>query len=321
MLDLKHVFMGTVAAALMMVSSQAQAEWPEKSIEFIIPFGGGADVEGRMIAKAMSKELGQPVVPVSKIGGGGAIAYTHVKNSKPDGYTVGWNSTSILTTTNIGNVPFDYTALDHIGQVAQQPVPFVVSAKARWNTLKEFMDECKAKPNTLKIAFAGFGSATHMAGVAMTNAMGCKPIMLPVKGADRRKMILSGETDAAVDIFFVPLKMVKAGKSKFLAISSGKRNPAAPNVPTAKELGMDMEFDLFRGLSVAKGTPQAIKDKLEAAMIKAASSKKFSGRMKKLKITLAPMGQKQFAAKLKKANANIVSIMKKAGMYQAKAKK
>ena len=322
MYKLKYLFIGTAAVALMF-SNQASADWPNKAIEFIIPFGagGGADIEGRLIAKAMSKELGQPVVPINKPGGGGAITYTYVKNSKPDGYTLAWNSTSILTTTNIGNVPFDYTAMDHIGQVAQQPVPFVVKKSARWNTLKEFMAECKANPKTLKVAFAGFGSATHLAGVAMTQLSGCKPIMLPVKAPDRRKMILSGETDAAVDIFFVPLKLVKAGKMKFLAISSGKRNPAAPNVPTAREIGMDMEFDLFRGLSVAKGTPAAIKNKLENAMIKAANSPAFSKRMKKLKLTLAPMGQKEFAVKLAKANANIVSIMKQAGMYQAKAKK
>ena len=185
MLNLKNGFIGTAAATVMMVSGQAQAEWPSKPIEFIIPFGagGGADIEGRLIAKAMSKELGQPVVPINKPGGGGAITYTYVKNSKPDGHTLAWNSTSILTTTNIGNVPFDYTAMDHIGQVAQQPVPFVVKKSARWNTLKEFMAECKAKPKTLKVAFAGFGSATHLAGVAMTQLSGCKPIMLPVKGS------------------------------------------------------------------------------------------------------------------------------------------
>ena len=301
----------------------ANAAWPEKPIEFVIPFGagGGADIEGRMIAKGMSKELGVPVVAVNKPGGGGAITYTYVKNSKPDGYTLAWNSTSILTTTNIGNVPFKYQALDHIGQVAQQPVPFVVKADSRWKTFKDFVDECKAKPNTLKVAFAGYGSATHMAGVAMTQLSGCKPVMLPVKAPDRRKMILSGETDAAVDIFFVPLKFVKAGKMRFLAVSSGKRNPAAPDVPTARELGMDMELDLFRGLSVAKGTPQPIKDKLEAAMIKAANSAAFKKRMKKLNLTLAPMGQSQFEAKLARSNANIVSIMKKAGMYEQKAKK
>lgn len=316
-------FMLTASAIAMAFTTEANAAWPEKPIEFVIPFGagGGADIEGRLIAKGMSKELGVKVIPINKPGGGGAITYTYVKNSKPDGYTLAWNSTSILTTTNIGNVPFDYTALDHIGQVAQQPVPFVVKADSRWKTLKDFMDECKAKPNTLKVAFAGFGSATHLAGVAMTQLSGCKPVMLPVKAPDRRKMILSGETDAAVDIFFVPLKFVKAGKMRFLALSSGKRNPASPNVPTARELGMDMEFDLFRGISVAKGTPQSVKDKLEAAMIKAAKSAGFSKRMKKLKLTLAPMGQKEFAAKLKKSNANIVSIMKQAGMYQVKAKK
>ncbi|MEE2746333.1 MAG: tripartite tricarboxylate transporter substrate binding protein [Pseudomonadota bacterium] len=322
MIKLRNILSFTLIA-LLAISANANAKWPEKPIEFVIPFGagGGADIEGRMIAKAMSKELGQPVVPINKPGGGGAITYTYVKNSKPDGYTLAWNSTSILTTTNIGNVPFDYTAMDHIGQVAQQPVPFVVKKSARWNSLKEFMDECKAKPKTLKVAFAGFGSATHLAGVAMTSLSGCKPIMLPVKAPDRRKMILSGETDAAVDIFFVPLKLVKAGKMKFLAISSGKRNPAVPNVPTGRELGMDMDFDLFRGISVAKGTPKAIKDKLEAAMINAAKSKSFASRMKKLKLTLAPMGQKEFAVKLAKANANIVKIMKMSGMYQSKSKK
>ena len=316
-------FVSLILIGVTSAISMAKAEWPSKPLEFVIPFGagGGADIEGRMIAKAMSKELGQPVVPVNKPGGGGAITYTYVKNSKPDGYTLAWNSTSILTTTNIGNVPFDYTAMDHIGQVAQQPVPFVVSAKSKWKTFKDFMDECKAKPNTLKVAFAGFGSATHIAGVAMTKLANCKPIMLPVKAPDRRKMIFSGETDDAVDIFFVPLKHVKAGKMRFLAIFSGKRNPASPNVPTARELGMDMEFDLFRGISVAKGTPQAIKDKLESAMIKAANSKPFAGRMKKLKLTLAPMGQKEFDSKLSKANANIVNIMKMSGMYQSKAKK
>ena len=317
------VALGSAAAiALIAGVGQAKAEWPEKPIEFVIPFGagGGADIEGRMIAKAMSAELGQPVVPVNKPGGGGAITYTYVKNSKPDGYTVAWNSTSILTTTNIGNVDFDYKAFDHIGQVAQQPVPLVVKA-GRWKSFKDFVAECKAKPKTLKLAFAGFGSATHLAGVAMSALSGCQPVMLPVKAPDRRKMILSGEADAAVDIFFVPLRLVKAGKAQFLMLSSGSRNPAAPDVPTAKELGMDMEFDLFRGLSVAKGTPQPIKDKLEAAMIKAANSPDFAGRMKKLNLTLKPMGQKAFAAKLERSNANIVDIMKKAGMYKSKMKK
>ncbi|MAF50132.1 MAG: tripartite tricarboxylate transporter substrate binding protein [Rhodospirillales bacterium] len=319
---LKSVFAGTAAIALL-AAAEAKAEWPEKAIQFIIPFGagGGADIEGRLLAKEMSKILGKPVVAVNKPGGGGAITYTYVKNAKPDGYTVAWNSTSILTTTNIGNVPFDYNALDHIGQVEFQPVPFVVKKNARWKSFKDFAAECRANPNKLKVAFAGFGSATHLFAIALTKAAGCKAIMLPVKGPQRNKIVLSGEADAAVHIFIAPLKLVKAGKLRFLAVSSGKRNTAAPNVPTAKEMGYDISFDLFRGLSVPRGTPASVKAKLEAAMIKAANSKSFKARAAKLKFTLAPLGSKAFAAKLKKDNAQIAGLMKAAGIYKSKMKK
>ena len=305
------------------VAGPALAEYPDKPIEMVIPFGagGGADIEGRLLAKEMSKVLGQPVVAVNKPGGGGAITYTYLKNAKPDGYTIAWNSTSIVTTTNIGNVPFDYNALDHIGQVEHQPVPFVIKNDARWKNLKDFMDECKAKPKTLKIAFAGFGSATHLFALALTKAAGCQAIMLPVKGPQRNARVLSGEADAAVHIFIAPLKLVKAKKLRFLAVSSGKRDAAAPNVPTAKELGYDIEFDLFRGLSVPKGTPAAIKAKLESAMLKAANSKSFKARAAKLKFTLAPLGTKAFEAKLKKDNKTIADLMKQAGIYKSKMKK
>ena len=94
MRKLRTLVFGAMAGALAF-TPQAIAEWPEKPIQFIIPFGagGGADIEGRLIAKAMSSVLGQPVVPVNKPGGGGAITYTYVKNFKPDGYTLAWNST------------------------------------------------------------------------------------------------------------------------------------------------------------------------------------------------------------------------------------
>ncbi len=193
-----------VAAAL---AWPAAAEYPERAIEFVIPFGagGGADIEGRLVAKEMSNVLGVAVVPVNKPGGGGAITYTYVKNAKPDGYTIAWNSTSILTTTNIGNVPFGYDALDHIGQVEYQPMPFVVKADAKWNTFKDFAADCKAKPKSLKIAFAGIGSATHLAAIALTQAAGCEAIMLPVRAPQRNAKVLSGEVDGAMHIFINPL--------------------------------------------------------------------------------------------------------------------
>lgn len=309
-------------AACFMMSAPALAEWPEKPIELIIPFGagGGADIEGRLLAKGMSEVLGQPVVAVNKPGGGGAITYSYVKNAEPDGYTVAWSSTSVLTSTNIGNVPFDYTALDHIGQVEFQPIPFVVKADSRWKTFKEFAEECRANPDTLKIAFAGFGGTTHLFAVALTRAAGCEAVMLPVKAQERNSKLLSGEVDAAVHIFIAPLKFVKAGKMRFLTLSSGTRNPAVPDVPTAKELGYDIELDLFRGLAVPKGVPKDVRDKLESAMIQAANSDDFRSRAKKLSFTLAPLGHEKFGAKLAKDNDYVIRVMKEAGIYRSKSK-
>ncbi|MBT8003875.1 MAG: tripartite tricarboxylate transporter substrate binding protein, partial [Rhodospirillales bacterium] len=99
-------------AAVAFAGSAYSADFPKGPIEFVIPFGagGGADIEGRLLAKEMSKVLGVPVTPVNKPGAGGAITYTYVKNSKPNGQTIAWNSTSVLTTTNMGNTGFDYNA-------------------------------------------------------------------------------------------------------------------------------------------------------------------------------------------------------------------
>ncbi len=314
--------LGSVAAVVL-IAGTARAEYPEKPIEFIIPFGAGsgADIEGRLVAKEMSKVLGQPVVPVNKPGGGGAITYTYVKNAAPDGYTIGWNSLSVLTTTNIGNVDFDYTAMDHIGQVEYQPMSFVVKADSKWKTFNDFAADCKANPNKFKIAFAGIGSGTHLAAIALTQASGCQAIMLPVKAADRNAKVLSGEADAASHIFTNPLKLVKAGKLRFLTLISSERAPAAPDVPTAKELGLNVELDLFRGLSVPKGTPDAIKSKLEDAMIKAANSDAFQARASKIGFTVKPMGIGEFDAKLKRNNEDVVRVMKAAGLYKSKMKK
>ena len=119
----------TLGLAASLPIPAALGDFPEKPIEFVIPFaaGGGADIEGRTLAEEMSEILGVPVVPVNKSGAGGAVAYTYINNAAPDGYTVVWNSTSILTVTNLGNVPFGHDAMDHIGRVEYQPMVFAVS--------------------------------------------------------------------------------------------------------------------------------------------------------------------------------------------------
>lgn len=315
------LFAGLLAVAAF--SGSASAAYPEKAIRFIIPFGagGGADIEGRLLAKGMSKVLGVPVVPINKPGAGGAVTYAYLKNAKPDGYTIAWNSTSVLTSTNIGNVPFSYKALDHVGRVETQPLPFAVRADAKWKSFKEFVADCRKNPNTYKIANAGTGSSTHLGAVALMTAAGCKVIHLPVGIKRRNATLLSGEAHAMVAPLTGAVRLAKAGKIRLLVIPAAERNFVIPNVPTAKELGFNTEIDFFRGLSVPKGTPQIIKAVIADAMMRAARSPAFTKLAKKKGFTIAPMDHTAFEGYLAKQNKIVVGIMKRAGIYQAKRKK
>ena len=314
-----HILIAGLAAAVLVVPP-AQADFPEKPIEFVIPFGagGGADIEGRVLAKEMGKILGVTVVPVNKPGAGGAITYTYVKNAKPDGYTIAWNSTSILTSTNIGNVDFDYTALDHIGRVEFQPMPFAVKADAPWKTLGDFAADCKANPGKFKVANSTTGSATHLAAIAVANALGCEVIHLPVGIKRRNASVLSGEADAMIAPLTGALNLTKAGKIRLLAIPSTERNAVIKDVPTAAELGYDAHLDLFRGLSVPKGTPAAVKARLAEAMTAAAKSDAFMALAAKKGFTIAPLGHDEFEKLLAAENAKVKAIMQAAGLYKSK---
>ena len=310
---------GVLAAGIVSVSAPVLA-FPDGPIEFVIPFGagGGADIEGRILAKEMSKVLGVPLAPVNKPGGGGAITYTYVKNAKPDGHTVAWNSTSILTTTNLGNTDFDYTAMDHIGRVEFQPQPFAVKGDSKWNSFGDFVKACKAAPGTLKVANSGTGSSTHTAAIMLMDAAGCKVIHLPKGIKGRNKSVLNGEADAMIAPLTGAVNLTKAGKLKILLMPTAQRNALFPGVPTAKELGFKADLDLFRGLSVPKGTPDAVKDQLAAAMAKAAKSAAFMALAKKKGFTVAPTGHKAFAAFLADEDAKVKAIFKSAGLYKSK---
>lgn len=315
--------LAAAAALALAFTTPAQAEYPEKPIEFVIPFGagGGADIEGRLLAKEMASILGVPVTPVNKPGAGGAITYTYIKNSPPDGYRVAWASTSVLTTTNLGNTPFGYDAMDHIGRVEYQPQPFVVRADSKWKSFKDFVKDCKANPGKYKVANSTTGSSTHVTAIALTNAAGCKVIHLPKGIKGRNKSVLNGEADAMIAPLTGALRLSKAGKLRILVSPSAERNPVIPNVPTAKELGFDVVVDLFRSLAVPKGTPDAIKAKLAAAMTKAANSPAFTKLAKQKGFTIATLDHENFSKYLASENAKITSILKAGGLYQSKAKK
>ena len=316
---LSKTFTGAIALGVAAAATPALA-FPDKPIEFVIPFGagGGADIEGRLLAKEMSKVLGVPMTPVNRPGGGGAVTYTHLKNAKPDGYTVAWNSTSVLTTTNLGNTDFGYDAMDHVGRVEFQPQPFVVKADSKWQTFGEFVADCKASPGSLKVANSGTGSSTHAAAIALMDAAGCKVIHLPKGIAGRNKSVLNGEADAMIAPLTGAVNLTNAGKLRILAMPSDARNDVFPDVPTAKELGFSASLDLFRGLSVPPGTPNEIKKILADAMAKAANSPAFLDLAKKNGFKVAPLGHEEFSTLLAEENVKVRAIFASAGLLKSK---
>ncbi len=302
--------------ATAMAEGQAESTYPEKSAEFMIPFGAGgsADTLGRAIVSAAEPFFGESFVPVNRPGGGGAVMYQAMYNEPSDGYTIGWSSTSILTATNIGNVPFAYDAFDHVARVGYTSLPIAVRADAPWDTVEEFVAAAKADPGGLAIGNAGTGSATHLTAVVFATKSGIDVIHVP-NGAERRiPALLGGETQAVC----VPLPeigpFVESGDAKILAFPTVNREPAYPDVPTMREAGYDVVIELFRSISVPKGTDPEILDYLEEVFRQAVQEEEFLDVSARYGFVIDYMGREDFADYLAAQDVLIAEAMDAGGL-------
>jgi len=294
------------------------ADYPTKPISFLIPFGAGgsADLMGRALANGTEGVLGQPIVPINRPGAGGGIMYTALKGSAADGYTVGWNSTSILTSTNIGNVPFMYNAFDNLCRIGFTAMPIAVLSDSPWKTFKEFVAYAKKNPGKIKIGNAGTGSATHLTAVLMEKTTDVKVIHVPLGAKRRIPSLLGGEVEAICVPLPEAAPQAMAGKVRILAMSTEKRDPGFSDIPTMKELGYPVVMELFRGLSVPKGTPAAVIKKLESAFEKGAADAGFVKIATKKGFNISFMGKAEFDKYLKVQNENVAKAMKMGGLVK-----
>ena len=294
------------------------ADYPKKPIKFLIPFGAGgaADLMGRALAAGTKPYLGQPIVAVNRPGAGGGIMYSALKASRPDGYTVGWNSLSILTSTNIGNVPFKYTAFDHVCRIGYTGMPIAVRADAPWKTFEQFISYAKKNPGKIKIGNAGTGSGTHLTAVLIEKEFGIKVIHVPLGGKRRVPSLLGGEVEAICVPIPEIAPQVQAGQARIIIMTTAKKDPAYPNIPTLKEMGYPIVMELFRGISVPKGTPVSIINILAEAFRKGAESPEFQKIAKQKGFKVSYMGRKEFEAYLKVQDASIAKAMRLGGLVK-----
>jgi tripartite-type tricarboxylate transporter receptor subunit TctC len=299
--------------------AQAQdAAFPQRGqtieITVLFPAGSSADVTARMLAEGMAKQLGTGVIVANRPGAGGGIGYRYVASQKPDGYALVWNSNSISTTHHSGTLPFNYTAFEPVAQVLVESPVLAVRGDAKWKTLREFVADGKAKPKGLTIGNSGVGSHTHISSVALTKAAGIEVVEVPFGAAQVMTSLLGGQVDAVVQLPASLAGNVKAGQVRLLTAMIAKRDPAFPDVPTARESGFDVSLEAWRGIAVPKGTPKPVIAALEAAIRKTVESPEFVQGCERIGARPAFLASGEFGALIAKEDTQLAGLMSSIGL-------
>lgn len=320
---MKRVWLKVVSAAavgLIAVSALAQSDYPSKPIKLLVPFppGGTSDVMGRMMSEELGKILKQPVIVENVGGAGGVIGTEKGAKSAPDGYTivqtgVGQNAVAHGLDANLKyNSNTDFI---HLTQVHSGPNVLLVHPSLPFKTLKELVDYAKANPGKMDYGYTHAASG-HMAMELFKQTAGVFLTGIPYRGGGPMMTDLIGGT---VKIAFinqdVALQHVKAGKLRALAVSSAQRNALYPDVPTVAESGYKgFEALSWSGLSIQKGTPKAVVDKLEAAMTQVMHLPAIKQRMDSQGFVIPTQGAKPYSAFVASELTRWTKVIKTAGI-------
>ena len=249
--------------------SMAQ-EYPSKAIRFVVPFapGGGTDIIGRVIAQALNDALGQPVVVDNRGGAGSTLGTEIVAKSPADGYTILFGNISLaFNATLYTKLRYDTIRdLAPISLSAVQPNILVIHPGLPAMNLKEFIELARANPGKYNYASAGTGSGTHLAAELLKLQTKIDIVHVPYKGTGPALTdLLGGQINMMVSTFASALPHVKSGRMRALGVTTAKRSPATPDVPTLIEGGVaGYDYSTWYGLLAPAGTPKAIIDKLNA---------------------------------------------------------
>lgn len=257
-----------LTGSLSIVEPVLGAQYPTGPVEIYQPYGvgGSMDLLARLIGDIAPKYLGQPVVAISKPGGGGAAATAEVIKSKPDGYKLLLNTSSYFATTvKSQEVPFDPNDVIPIGCFMEYRSGMFVRTDSGWNTLNDLLDYGRKHPGNLKWNHPGRGITLHMGGLLIFKRAGIETIDAPYKGgAETVAALLGGHVDASAVAYGAAKEHIRAGKLKGLVMFNSQRYSDPPDVPCAAELGFEDVGKLraIIGLFVHKNTPEEIKKTL-----------------------------------------------------------
>lgn len=297
-----RTFFAAVLLALGTQAAMAQDAFPSHAVTMIVPFppGGVADTTGRPTAAAMEKVLKQPIAVTNRPGAGGAVGNAAVANAKPDGYTI------LMALSSISVIPAADQLFDRkpayalsqfapIALISADPTFLTVRAESSWKTAKDFVAEAKKKPGQLSFSSSGVYGALHMPMEMFMHAAGIKMRHVPTTGGGPAlTALLGGHVDVTAGGPAAISGHVKAGKLRPLAGWGTKRHPAYPDVPTFKELGYDVEYDIWAGMFAPVATPEPVMKVLREAARKAVQDPDFKAQMEKVNSPIVYMDAPEF---------------------------
>ena len=266
-------------AATVLASPTWADTWPSRPIKWIVPFppGGPTDIFSRAVAQQLQVALGQPVVVENRGGAGGGVGMQALAKAAPDGYTIGLSTTGTHTINpalygdRVGYDPIkDFTPLTMAVSYVNM---LVINANHPAKNLKELVDFARANPGKVSFGSAGNGASNHLSGEVLKMLTGAQMQHVPYRGsALAMNDTISGQITFMFDVLNVAIPQSRSGRVRALAVTSGKRSPYLPEVPTMEEAGVAgysaAGSDLWFGIMAPAGLPKPVADKLQSELVK-----------------------------------------------------
>lgn len=307
------------ATALAPASAQDAANYPNKPIRVIVPFaaGGGNDIFARLVGQKVGDAIGQPLIIENRPAAGGRPAAEYVVNQPHDGYTlfVGASGVMSIASAAYPNLAYHPTkSFVPLSMIANFPLIAVIPIDHPAKTVKELVEWAKKNPD--KSNYASTSPAFTTATELLKLKSGMPGTLIPYKSSN--EMILSviqGQTLIAISDGPPAIPMIKADKVRAIAVTGSERSPELPNVPSMAEAGYpDVNTKLWSGFFIARGTPQPIVDKVEAAVRKAIADPEVNGKLKAMAVNPGGTSSAEFTKMIDDDIASYVAVIKAANL-------
>lgn len=305
-----------------LVTITRAADYPIKPIQLFVGFqaGGAVDTAARIVTNQVNKYLEQPIIVVNKAGGASAVAADFVAKSKPDGYTLFQSTiTTVIHTIVNPDIPFKLSDFLPIAGLYSMPLVIVVKGDSKLSTVEEFIDFAKKNPKQLNMGIAGINVVHHFAFELFKKEAGIEANPIVFQGDPAAVVaVLGGHIDFAFLGLVSAAEHIKQGTMKGLIVTSSRRAPQFPNIPTMGEKGFAKGGTIvsWGGVLAPAGTPMAVLNKLSAAYQKATANPDVVAQLEKVGFALAYMNAKDFDHYMKDEQKRLTEIAQSAKMIK-----